>query len=196
MTGNPGGVESPSSGNDGPMSLVRFIARPLLSSMFVVGGISSLRAPETKTGPAERFSETLHRLAPSVPSDPALLVRVNGAIHVGAGLMLATNRFSRLASFVLASTLVPTTLYAHAYWQESDPARKAQQKVNFFKNLSMMGGLLVASVDTEGRPGLAWRAKHAVGHLTDSSERIVHDANREAHLLAAKAQLKAHEITS
>ena len=178
------------------MTLVRFVARPLLSSMFVVGGISALRAPDSKTGPAQKFADAVHRVAPAIPADPGLVVRANAAVHVGAGLMLATNRLTRLASFVLAASLVPTTFYGHAYWQEGDASRKAAQKLNFYKNLSVLGGLMLAAVDTEGKPGLAWRAKHAVSHLSESGERLVHDAGREAHLLSAKAQLKAHEITA
>ena len=43
--------------------------------------------------------------------------------------------------------------------------RAARQPADhFFKNVSMLGGLLIAAVDTEGKPGLAWRAKNAAEH--------------------------------
>jgi putative oxidoreductase len=29
------------------------------------------------------------------------------------------------------------------------------------KNVALLGGLALAAIDTEGRPGLAWRASHA-----------------------------------
>ena len=68
-----------------------------------------------------------------------------------------------LASTVLAASLVPTTAAGHRFWEESDPDVRAQQQLQFVKNVSMLGGLLLAAVDTEGKPGVAWRAKHAVG---------------------------------
>jgi putative oxidoreductase len=51
----------------------------------------------------------------------------------------------------------------------------------------MMGGLLLSAVDTEGRPGLAWRAGHAAKTARKESHRLAHTARREAKL--AKAQL-------
>ena len=52
-------------------------------------------------------------------------------------------------SAVLAATLVPTTVAAHSFWQEQDPEVRAKQKVQFLKNLGLLGGLLLAAVDTE-----------------------------------------------
>jgi hypothetical protein len=43
-----------------------------------------------------------------------------------------------------------------------------------------MGGLLLAAVDTEGRPGVAWRARHAA-----------HDVRREAQHLGRQARAEA-----
>ena len=62
---------------------------------------------------------------------------------------------------MLAATLVPTTLAGHRFWEESDPAAQGNQRVHFFKNVSMFGGLLLAGVDTDGKPGVAWRARRA-----------------------------------
>ena len=81
--------------------------------------------------------------------------------------MLATGKAPRLSSFVLAVSLVPTTLGGHRFWEESDPQKKANQKIHFFKNVSLVGGLLLASVDTAGKPSLAWRAKHQAARAKD-----------------------------
>lgn len=56
---------------------------------------------------------------------------------------------------------MPTTIAGRAFWKESDPAKRKQQRVHFTKNVSMLGGLLIAAVDTEGKPSLAWRARRA-----------------------------------
>ena len=175
------------------MTLVRLAARPLLASMFVVGGIDSLRTAGAKAGAAEpvtdRLVPLLQKLVPQLSDDPTTLVRINGAVQVAAGLALATGRVPRLSSAVLAATLVPTTAAGHRFWEETEPGQKKAQRVQFFKNASMMGGLMLAAVDTEGKPGIAWRAQHAVG----SAKREAKHLRREAK---AQARLAAKSVTS
>ena len=65
---------------------------------------------------------------------------------------------------------IPGTRLSEAresYQSETDPARKKQQRVQFLKNLGIMGGLLLAAVDTEGKPGLAWRARNLRADAAD-----------------------------
>jgi hypothetical protein len=87
------------------------------------------------------------------------LVRANGAVQVGAGVLLATGRLPRLASLALIGSIVPTTYAGHRFWEETDDADRAQQRVHFLKNLGLLGGLVLAAVDSEGQPSLSWRAK-------------------------------------
>ncbi|MGH3507927.1 MAG: hypothetical protein ACRDO2_12060, partial [Nocardioidaceae bacterium] len=100
--------------------------------------------------------------------DSTMLVRANGVLHVLAGSMLGTGRMPRLAALTLAASMVPTTLGGHRYWEEPDPSVRANQRIHFMKNVSVIGGLLLASVDTEGRPSLAWRARHQASKAKDS----------------------------
>lgn len=146
--------------------LVRRIARPLMSTIFIAGGIDSLRNPAARAKAATPLIEQSKGVLPdsvttSVPADPETLVRINGAIQVGGGLLLATGKAPRLASIALAGSLVPTTLAGHAFWNETDPEAKSAQTVQFLKNVSLLGGLLIAAVDTEGKPSLAWRGRRA-----------------------------------
>jgi uncharacterized membrane protein YphA (DoxX/SURF4 family) len=162
----------------------------MLAAMFVVGGLDQLKHPGTKADTARPLVE---KLAPAIglPDDTELLVRANGAAMVAAGALLALGRLPRLASTVLAATVVPTTVAAHSFWNEQDPKVRAQQKVQFFKNVSLLGGLLIAAVDTAGKPGLAYRA-HMVN---DSAHRTARQTRREArhlaHAAAREAKLKA-----
>lgn len=98
---------------------------------------------------------------PRLTEDPERLVRINGAVQVGAGVMLATGRFPRVAALALAGSLVPTTLAGHAWWKEEDPNRRADQRTQFIKNLSLLGGLLIAAADTHGKPSVAYRSRSA-----------------------------------
>lgn len=172
------------------MTLVRRIARPLLASMFVVGGVDQLRNPHTKTPAVEdllkKASEQL-----GLPDDPELLVRVNGALMVGAGSMLAMGRLPRTSALVLVGTLVPTTLGAHRFWEIEDPKQRSQQKIQFFKNLSLLGGLLIAAVDTAGKPGLSWRAQHLIDEGLKGADRSRREIKRAAKTARREAKLAA-----
>ncbi len=95
----------------------------------------------------------------SIPSDPETLVRLNGAVQVISGGLLAVGRFRRLASVALICSIIPTTYAGHRFWEETDDATRAQQRIHFFKNLGLLGGLILAALDTEGEPSLSWRAK-------------------------------------
>ncbi|MCW2761083.1 MAG: DoxX family protein [Marmoricola sp.] len=174
------------------MTATRLIARPLLASMFVVGGAHALKnAPAI----AEKAKPVIDRLRPvfakaapqlRIPEDTVTLVRINAVAQIVAAAALARGRAPRLSSTVLAASLVPTTAAGHQFWKESDPAVRTNQQIHFFKNLSMLGGLLLAAVDTEGQPGVAWRAKHAATGV----RREVGHRGRQAKLeakLAAKS---------
>lgn len=173
------------------MTLSRLIARPMLASMFVVGGANSLKAASGKADAAEPVTDHvvafLRKVAPQVPmpSDPTTLVRINGAAQLLAGLALATGRAPRLSAAVLAASLIPTTAAGHRFWEETDPATRGAQRIHFFKNVSMLGGLVIASGDTDGKPGVAWRARRAAKDVRRETGRLAHDARREAKLAAA-----------
>jgi uncharacterized membrane protein YphA (DoxX/SURF4 family) len=117
------------------------VSRLLLASMFVYGGIDAVRHPEGKVARAVYVTDPLTEVAP-VDTDPVDLIRVNGAVQIGAGLLLATGRVPRLSASVLAGSLVLTTLAGHRFWEEREPNARSQQRIQFLKNLSMLGGLL------------------------------------------------------
>jgi uncharacterized membrane protein YphA (DoxX/SURF4 family) len=226
--------------------IIRRVARPLLSSIFITGGIDAVRDPQgkasiaepvvdrvveaatptaqkvaaaasstvdsaadavdaavdaapvdpevpaaaTATDLAEQARSTVHEVAAGkpLPFETATYVRANGAVQVGAGLLLAAGKAPRLASTALAVTLVPTTLAAHRFWELEGEERKAQQ-VQFAKNLSLLGGLILAAVDTGGQPDLAWRAKHLRAESKIAARAAKANAAVAAH--AAKADAKA-----
>jgi len=171
---------------NGPMTLTRLIARPMLSSMFIVGGINALRNTEMMAERAKPVTDMIvpwaKKMAPSVPipSDEKTWVRINAGVHIGAGLALATGRAPRLSALVLAATLVPTTAAGHRFWEASDHGARSNQQVHFFKNVSMLGGLLIAAADNNGKPSVAWRAKHSASTVRKEAKRARKQAKRAA----------------
>ncbi|HYO39622.1 MAG TPA: DoxX family membrane protein [Nocardioidaceae bacterium] len=155
------------------MTLIRRVARPMLASSFVFGGIQALKNTPALAATSKPVNDEIRdiagRVAPQVRNaDDQTLVRVNAGLHILGGLGLATNKAPRLSALALAATLVPTTAAGHPFWEEKDKAAKEKQTSEFLKNLSMLGGLVLAGVDTNGKPGVLWRATHAVGTATRS----------------------------
>jgi len=143
-----------------PMSLTRWLARPMLASVFVTSGVDTLRNPAPRVEKAEPVASKVASRLP-LPDDTEQLVKLNAAVQVVAGLLLSIGRLPRLAALALAGSIVPTTLAGHRFWEADDPQTKAQQQVQFTKNLGLLGGLILAAVDTGGAPSLSWRAKRA-----------------------------------
>ncbi|MER8185225.1 DoxX family membrane protein [Kitasatospora sp. NPDC094015] len=150
------------------MSLIRATARPLQASMFLYGGLGALRRPDRVAAAAEPVVRTLAGQVPVVPRDTVTAIRLNAGVQVVAALALATGRATRLSALALAATLVPVTWAGHRFWAAEDEAERARQRIHFFKNLSMLGGLLVTAADNGAGPTLAWRARHGLHRATGS----------------------------
>lgn len=158
------------------MSLLRHAARTMLASYFVLGGLDAVRDPYSRLDEAGKVAEGIaRRIGPLPEDDPAVVIRANGALQMGAGLALATDTATRPAALVLAATLVPTTLGEHRFWEAEGGQRKGQL-VHFLKSLGLLGGLVIVALDTEGKPGVAWKTAWAVkraGQLADHQREIV-----------------------
>lgn len=164
--------------------ILRRIARPLLASAFIASGVQAVRTPASIAASAEPVLDKGREALPAevsqrIPQNTETLVRVNGIVQIGGGLALATGRAPRLASTVLAGSLVPTTFAGTDFWNEPDPARRVEQRNAFIKNLGLLGGILLAAADTEGKPSLAWRGRHkadAAGHAIAERTHALTDA--------------------
>ncbi len=211
------------------MTLLRFAARTMLASYFVASGVKALRDPEALVPDAEplvdRVVPTVKQYAPeqvssSIPEDPVTLIRINGVLQLVGGLALATGKGRRLGALVLAVTLVPATLAKHPFWTRETEEERDRDRSHFLKNVSLLGGVLLASRDTEGRPSIGYRAtkggqslardtKKASKKIADQSQDLVEGAlaggaalagavvatSRKARKQAAK-QLKAAQVTA
>jgi len=152
--------------------LIRRIARPMLSAAFISRGIDALRSPKTAADAARPTLEGLSKLpdpvGSTVPSNAETVARINAAVQIGGGLLLASGKLPRLASAVLAISVVPGSLGAHTFWNQSDPQRKADERRAFLTDISLIGGLIIAAVDTEGKPSLGWRGRRAAHKVSEA----------------------------
>jgi len=166
----------------------------MLAAIFIAGGIEALRRPGKRVEAAQPLVDKAAGPL-GLPDDPELLIRANGALMVGAGAMLATGRLPRVSAAALAATLVPSTVVEYPFWAAADPEERRSQLISTVKNVGLLGGLLLAAVDTDGRPGLAYRAKMAGDSIARSARTTRREARMAAKLAGKEARLKGHQAT-
>ncbi|KUH81040.1 MULTISPECIES: DoxX family membrane protein [unclassified Mycobacterium] len=152
--------------------LIRRIARPMLSAAFIARGVEALRSPKPAADAARPTLEGLSKLpdpvGTNVPANAETVARATAAVQIGGGLLLATGKLPRVASAALALSVVPGSLGGHTFWSETDPQRKADERRAFITDVSLIGGLIIAAVDTEGKPSLGWRGRRAAHKVSEA----------------------------
>ncbi len=189
--------------------LTRRIARPLLAGWFVAEGVDAFRRP----GPhVERMRDAWRRLAArtELPDPPPtdtlrLVVKAHGGSMAVAGLLLALGKAPRASACALALLTVPVALMDAPVGH--GPATPATLAVSddrgartLLRDLSLLGGALIAGLDKEGAPSLGWRVRHA--RLDRDAElatrRALASARKETKQLAreTRAAVKAAKATA
>lgn len=172
------------------MKPVRAAAHAMLGAIFVASGVRALLDPDARAAAAKPLTDKagplIEKVDPRLPSDARALVRIQAGADVAAGLMLATGRFTRPAAAVLAAGLLPATVAGHPFWSAPREER-AEHRAQFLKNVGLLGGLLLAAVDTQGRPGLAYRTSHALARSQRTTRRALRTARREARIATRAA---------
>lgn len=167
----------------------------MLAGVFVTGGASALTHPDPLVPLAQPFADRvgprLAKLHKRAPSDARTLVQINGAVEFACGLLLLTG-LRRPAAAVLAGTLVPTTLAAHRFWEYRDPQQRTMQQIQFLKNAGLIGGLLLAAMDTEGRPSVRYRASRLIQDADRAVRRTARETRRSVKLATRAAELGRH----
>jgi len=169
------------------MSLLRFAARTMLASFFVVSGVKALRDPDPLIPATEPLAKAFLPLAEKslppeaaayLPEDARGLVRLSGLAQVVGGLSLATGIARRAGALALAASMLPHLVASNPFGAGADdgPANKEL----WWRNLALTGGVLLASADTEGHPDLAWRAKSRAKALGREAEHTKAALTREA----------------
>lgn len=85
---------------------------------------------------------------------PALAVLGTGAMLVAGGLSLVTGVKPKLGAGLVSGFLAGVTPQMHDYWNAGDQKQRMNDKVNFTKNLALIGGAAFAAATHERWP---WR---------------------------------------
>jgi uncharacterized membrane protein YphA (DoxX/SURF4 family) len=176
--------------------LLRRVARPLLAGIFIQSGYAALRDPKSHADMAAPVLDRVTAAAPiEDPPDNVTLIQIDAGVKIGAGVLLAIGKAPRLSSVMLAATLIPTTAAQHRFWETDDPNQRANQQLHFTKNLALLGGLMLAAADTEGKPSLAWRARHAGRTSAATAELFHRDVTEGLGNLSDQLSERAGQLT-
>lgn len=115
----------------GPPAWVALFGRILFSYLFIVASFGHFT-------PAY-VAFAAHRGVPF----PQLFVPIAGILALFGGLSVLLGFRARVGAWLLVLFLVPVTLMMHNFWADTDPAMAMANRINFMKNLSMLGGALL-----------------------------------------------------
>ncbi len=144
------------------MSLLRFVARTLLASYFVVNGVKAVRSPRDFSQAAQPIVDTVipavqavlpERAAGYLPGDAVEVARYCGLAQIAGGISLATGAGRRFGAGLLAVSMVPQLLPSNPF--KATPEDRARLS----RDVALLGGVALATMDTEGEPDLAWRLR-------------------------------------
>lgn len=112
--------------------LIDLVGRIVLGLYFVYSGYNHFKNGKSMIG---------YAASKKVPS-PGAAIYVSGALLVLGGLGLAFDYYRDIALLLLVVFLVPVTIFMHDYWKETDQSARAMQRINFFKNVALLGAVL------------------------------------------------------
>ncbi|MEP7205590.1 MAG: DoxX family protein [Casimicrobiaceae bacterium] len=116
------------------------LGRIALAAIFVWSGFGKISG----------FSGTAAYIASKGLPLPEVLTAVTIFIEFALGVAIVVGFKARIAALLIALWLIPTTLLFHNFW--SVPAEQVMmQQINFMKNMSIFGGMLILMAFGPGR---------------------------------------------
>ena len=119
------------------------LARLLLMALFLITGWQKLTD----------FSATAKYMASTGSPAPQLTAGVAICMEFFVGIALVLGLWTRPLALLFCAFTLATAFMGHRYWTLTGAARHENQ-LNFYKNLSIMGGLLLLAVTGPGRYAL------------------------------------------
>lgn len=176
------------------MSLLRFVGRAALASYFMYEGVKAVTKPEDQIEAAEPIAQRVLPLAqkavpasvaPYLPEQTKTLVQISGATQVVGGLAFATGWGRRFGASLLAITQVAHVVASVRQLPHGD---KAAQRSVLLRNVALLGAAVLAAQDTQGKPGLGWRAEDANKRISKAADKKARSISKDAERLSRKAK--------
>lgn len=115
------------------MPLLFVIGRILLGGYFLMNGYNHFKNLEGNIGYAKSKGVAM----------PKLAVGFTGLLLLVGGASIVTGFVTNVGIAVLILFLIPVTFQMHAFWKESDPMKRMGEKINFQKNIALLGAVLM-----------------------------------------------------
>lgn len=125
---------------DRSQDTLALFGRIALAAIFVSSGYGKLGG----------FAGTAAYIASKGLPLPEVLTAITIFIELVLGLAIVIGFKARVAALLIALWLIPTTLLFHNFWAVPQ-AQVAMQKINFMKNVSIFGGMLLLMAFGPGR---------------------------------------------
>lgn len=113
------------------------IGRVILSSLFILGGINKLLDYE----PTAEYMANAGLPWIDITLPLVICLELGGGLLVAAGHSL----FGSLSAAALAIFTLAVNLLFHDFWNVNDPELRRLELSLFFKNIAIIGGLIVVS---------------------------------------------------
>ena len=115
------------------MDILFLIGRLIFGGYFLMNAWNHFTHLDGLTGYAQ---------AKGVPS-PRVAVFGSGVLLMLGGLGIVFGIAPEASLALLIIFLVPVTFKMHAFWKETDPTARMQELLHFYKNLALVGALLM-----------------------------------------------------
>jgi putative oxidoreductase len=115
------------------MDVVIMIGRVIYGAFFINAGLDHLR---------HHAMMTTYAAAKGVPAARAA-VALTGLQLLAGGLSIVLGFRPSIGLVLIALFLLPTSFMMHAYWKVPDPAGRRMDRVQFFKNMALLGATLM-----------------------------------------------------
>jgi putative oxidoreductase len=121
--------------------MAALIGRVLLVFLFIYSGFNKIFG----------FQGTEAAIASKDVPLPAIATTIAIIVECVGGAMIAFGWKARWAALAVAAFTLVATILFHDFWAMTDPAAISANKINFLKNVAVIGGLLLVYAFGTGR---------------------------------------------
>ena len=115
------------------MNILLLIGRIIFGGFFIYSGVNHFIRFEMMTQYAKMKR---------VPF-PAIAQGMTGLMLLLGGLSIMFGIYPFVGILLLVAFLIPVTLMMHNFWSLADPQMRMADKINFMKNMALLGALLM-----------------------------------------------------
>jgi putative oxidoreductase len=111
--------------------LFAFLSRALIAALFLPEGVAKIRD----------FAGTVQYITANHVPMPEAAAIIGIVVEVGLVLLLLVGYQTRWVALAIIVFVVVVSFAFHPYWSIAAPAEAYDQKLNFYRNLAIVGGL-------------------------------------------------------